>query len=462
MLVAGLVMGLALGVAWSPREAGVEAGQDAGRQAGGGGGGQSIRMGGGGGVPGKTRRERSSRTERSGGGVRTGELSAEALMEVMGGIRDETDLNLMELARMAGMITRLSEMETLGLLIELTVEDGTSDEDRDMKEIRGMLAGIVFTRLCELNGPEAMRMAADEELGEQLGKNMDDVLAIGMNSWVAADPDGARQWMDVLLGQADQLAIDGGGEEDLEGMMALLKDEDLLVSYMRGMARHDAEGLAESVGKLRHEEVRKGVEAKVFEAVAATETSAEGLVKLLEQYDDAPSFDGRMEAIERLSKLDNARAAEWVEARPVSVERDNLITRVGLDMLEEDPAAAAEWYMAQEMKAEHRDADRMQRIAWRWGKQDYEATAEWLVGQPDNSARDASESSMAQLAADRKDWGTSLGWIGGIADEEIRSTALNQVLRRGWNSSERVMNAELLEAAALAGVGDAAREYGAK
>ena len=383
-------------------------------------------------------------------------------MEVLGAIDDEDELNLMQLARMAGMVTQMSEGEAVGLLQELmAVKEG---EDHDATQMKRILGVFVFSRLCEVNGPEAMRMVAEGELGVTMGSQTDEMLAMGMNAWVAADPEGARRWFDGVLGEVDALALDGGMEEDMKnatGVMKLLQEKDLMDAYLRGMAKHDAEALTKSVESLRHEQVREAMEAEILEAVVETETTADGMVALLQQYEGAEGTDARMAAIRKLSELDNARAAKWLEGRAPSAERDHLVTRVADDMMKKDPAAGAAWYMDQELHDADREADRLQRITWQWGRADYEEASQWLERQPDGTARDGAESGMAQMAAGRQEWAESMAWLDGISNEKIQADAMQRILRSGWNPTEKVMNAELLEAAEAAGFGEQAREYGA-
>ncbi len=355
----------------------------------------------------------------------------------------------------------MSEGEAMGMLEELTeVKDG---EENDAREMKAVLAVFLFSRLCEVNGPEAMRMVADGEFGATMDGQADEMLAMGMNAWVAADPEGAKEWFDGVIGEVDALALDGGMEEDMEnatGVMKLLNEQELMDAYLRGMAKHDAEGLAKSMEGLRHEEVREGMEASIFEAVVEAETTVDGMIGLLKQYEGTEGTYARMTAIRKLSELDNAQAAKWVEGRQASAERDHLGTQVAGDMLKKDPAAGAKWYMEQEIHDASREADRLQRITWQWGGKDYEAASQWLERQPDGAVRDGAESSMAQVAAGRRQWTESMAWLGSISDENVRITAMDNVFRRGWNRSEKVMDTGLLEAAEAAGLGEAARDYG--
>ena len=443
-----MALGLAFGVAWSPRA------QDEG-------GARSSRghhaRGEAGGLPDSTeasrklREDRAIRKRRKGPGV--GELTREALIQSFSGLANE-EANLMELARSCGMITTMGESEARDLLLALARPQEGDAEDAD--EMRGIISAIVFTRLCELNGPEAMGMVAAGELGEEFD---DDFVALGMNSWMAADPEGAGAWFYEFVAEADELA-DGVrmGEEEIEEEMTLLENNEFLAAAMRGLAKHDASALSEYVEEIADVEFRELMEMKVFEAAVANETSAEGLLALLEQ-DLGEASHERREAVLKLSELDLAAAVQWVEKAPVGAERDSLVSLVASEMLEDDPASGAEWYMSQELVSEEIQSDRMEDIVSQWGYKNLEAADEWLSAQSNDEQRDPAEARLAQIASYKEDWRKAMNWIGEISDEEVRNAALREVFNRGYRRGGGAVNADLNQAAEEAGFGEAAEKY---
>jgi hypothetical protein len=445
-------LGLAFGVAWSPR-----AQDGGGAQSSRGGGGHNA-MGDAGGLPSSTeasrklREDRAVRKRRKGTGV--GELTKEALMQSFMGVVNEEEANLMELARYCGMITTMGESEAHDLLRALALPLEGDEENAD--EIRGIISAIVFTRLCELNGPEAMGMVAAGELGEEFE---DDFTSLGMNSWIAADPDGAREWFYGLLAEGDELAL-SGGEEEAEGRLLLLEDgDDLVGATVRGLAKDDLADLTERVGQLEDPEVRADMETAIFEASVKNETSVEGLLALLETNQGESGRSGRYEALEKLRKLDVAQAAEWVENVEVSNERDRMVSRVADSMLESDPASGAEWYMNQELMSEGPQNDRMAHIVQSWAGKDFEAAESWLETQANDAQRDESESRLARIATYQNEWDGALGWVGDISDDAMREKALRSVLKHGYDRRGEEMNADLLQAAEEAGFGEEARGF---
>lgn len=447
-----MALGLTFGVAWSPRPQ-----DDGGARSSRGTGGRNAR-GDAGGLSNSTeasrklREDRTARKRRKGTGM--GELTREALIQSFSGVVNEEEANLMELARYCGMISTIGESEAQDLLSALALPQEGDGEDAD--EMRGIISAIVFTRLCELNGPEAMRMAAAGELGEEFD---DDFTALGMNSWVAADPEGASEWFYGLLSEGDELAL-SGGEEEAEGSLLLLEDgDDLVGATVRGLAKHDLADLTERVGQLNDPEVRANMETAIFEASVENETSVEGLLALLETNQEESGSDGRREALKKLRKLDLVRAAEWVENVEVSVERDRMVSQVAGSMLEADPASGAEWYMNQELASEERQGARMEQIVGEWGVKDFEAAESWLETQANDAQRDSSESRLAQFATYQNEWDGALSWVGDISDDAMREKALRSVLKHGYDRRSEKMNADLLQAAEEAGFGEEARSF---
>jgi hypothetical protein len=302
-----------------------------------------------------------------------------------------------------------------------------------------------------------MRMAAAGELGEQWKNDSDELVAMGMNSWVAADPQGAQQWFEGLLGDADKLAL-AGLEEDMTGSMALLGDDEIRQAYFNGMAKHDAKGLEQRMGQFQHEDVRSTMESEVLEALVRQEHSKAGLIALLDRSGDG-AFDAREEALKKLGKQDPRSAAKWVEDQPVSDARDNHVTQVAMDFMTKDPDAGVDWYMKQELHDESREGDRTSHVVGRLAQVDYGKAVSWLEEQPDGPARDSAEAKLAHSAAGRKNWADSMTWIAGIENDGARKQTLDRVLRRGWDSQDKALRPEVLEAAEAAGFGEAAQGY---
>ena len=404
----------------------------------------------------RTHRARTGRTgsPRSGSGNLTTDFLA--FMGSLSDVDDLEDLNMVEFVRQASALTYLSEGQAHDLLVALTKppEEG---EEHDQGDLRQIASALVFARLCEVNGPEAMRMAAAGELGDQWKNDRDELVAMGMNSWVAADPQGAQQWFEGLLGETDKLAL-AGLEEDMTGSMALLGDDEIRQAYFNGMAKHDAKGLEQRMGQFQHEEVRSTMEGEVLEALVRQEHSKAGLIALLDRSGDG-AFDAREEALKKLGKQDPRSAAKWVEDQPVSNARDNHVTQVAMDFMTKDPDAGVDWYMKQELHDESREGDRTSHVVGRLVQVDYGKAVNWLEDQPDGPARDSAEVKLAHSAAGQQNWGDSMAWIAGIESEGTRRQALDRVLRRGWDSQDKALRPEVLEAAEAAGLGEAAQGY---
>lgn len=398
-----------------------------------------------------TRTSKSSRERRSPRASAI-ELDLDSILAVVGNLDDESEANVMGVARVAGLLAHASEFEAKELLLEIvTHKDELKDSDQHI--LAGLVAITAFSRICELNGPEAMRMLVSGELPEDPGA---DLATLGMNAWIAADPEGARRWYEGLLRDVDDLAMAGGKEAAMEGMLKLLKDDDLRESYYRGMARHDAEGMREQIDDLAFGELRDSVREEFLDALIEEEETAQGLVKILEE--GGADGDGRLNAIAKLSRLDVVAARRLVEAEAPSLARDNEVTQVATILLKQDPEAGAEWFMGQEMVGDERPADRLQRIVGAWGPRDLEGADAWLSSQPSTTDRDHAEMLLATYSAGAKDWDRTFYWIG-ETDPETWSRQLDKVFKNAWDKTSGSLPPDVSEAAEAAGFGEAADNF---
>ena len=77
------------------------------------------------------------------------------------------ETNFMELVRQAALVTRMSEREVSSLLIGMRERAERGELGRGVLE--PVFEAILYSRLAELNGPEAMRRALAGEVGEAEG-----------------------------------------------------------------------------------------------------------------------------------------------------------------------------------------------------------------------------------------------------------------------------------------------------
>ncbi len=354
------------------------------------------------------------------------------------GIRSETQLNPMELIRRMYLLTQLRESEVLDVLASLSkAEDSIGGPEF------GTMAGMIaLTRLAELNGPEAMRLIYSKELASMWNGSAEDAASVMvMNSWVAADPEGAKRWFEAGMKQLDQ-----------EEMKDLMDNDDFRQSYYDGMAKHDPEALAREVGNDSDPDKRD----EVMVALVRNAKAPEELVELLDGCIGV--YDARTEAIEKLSKVDLKAAAAWVEKQVVDNARDHDIEDVALVMLDRDTERGIEWYMAQEFADAEHEEDRLSKIVYHLAEDDLDRAVEWLELQPDDATRDSAEISMAWQVKGRG-WSERMRWLVRVGDVDRRNEALKTMFRSEWHREEGRLPDHVIEAAEKAGIGDAARSY---
>lgn len=390
-----------------------------------------------------------SRRQRN--GISSIELTPENLIGIFAGIDDESEINPMEFARYAAQISNLNELESIALLKSL---QGPFDEDDyETGETAGIVSVIVFSRLCEVNGPEAMRMLDSGELGEELVEEMS---GIGMNSWVAADPDGASRWINETMGKIDELALSGADLDELEELNSL--SEELMASYVHGMSAIDPEKLKNNIASYQSDEVRDTMQELLTDQLVNKANSKEEITALLED----PTLDsdyGKTDLVRKLSATDPELAADYAQSQPQGRARDEMLASVAEQLINENPAEGAEWYQQQELSPDSSESKRLQKITSQWMHQDLEEAASWLLEQPNTSERDAAESSLAQQSANSEDWDAAFEWSADISDPEKRKNATNQIIRQAWNSYQNTFNPEAAEAARRAGLENEIRPY---
>ncbi|MEP4077486.1 hypothetical protein [Haloferula sp.] len=379
--------------------------------------------------------------------------SLEELLTTLSTIGDESQLDMMLLIRHASMLTRLNESEAIDLLQHLA-QPVADDDFGEREEFNEIASAIIFTRLCELNGPEAMRMASAGELMEGLDE---DVTVWGMNSWIAADPEGAQRWYEGIMKDADAFILKGDENATPPAMMMVIDNDETRRAYFNGMAKHDPEALEESINQFESDDVRNAMRADLMISLVGQETQAEGLVDILNK--STEHNEARGLAIEKLSELDPDQAVAWIETQPAGKSRDNEINTVASTLMDRDSESGIDWYMSQQMHDPEREKDRLSRITYHLARDDSTVAAQWVEQQPDNATRDHAELAMAWTYANQKDWDSSMAWVAGVENQSSRDDTLNKIFERGWNREEGALQPEILSAAEAAGFGDAAGAY---
>ena len=377
----------------------------------------------------------------------------EELLTTLSTLKNEDELNITDLIRRASLLTMLREDEALDVLGMLAGRAGETGRSDDFVELA---SAVVFARLCELNGPGAMDLLYDARYAPLWENDREELAAIGMNSWVAADPEGARLWFDGALDQVEKWQP-GDPEAAPSTALRLLQSDDFRAASMNGLASQDPLAMEERLAAIPDKHAREELQDDLYRSLVRNESSTEGLTALLDRCADLP--EARREAVAKLDSIDPHAAAAWVEKQEVDPLRDNDVTGVADALMKQDLDAGIDWYMSQEFSDPARHSDRMSRIVSRLANEDPERAAAWLVQQPDNATRDPAEVSMAWSAMNRRDWSDSLEWLSRVSSEKLRQDNLNTVLARGWDREQKALRPEVVAAAEAAGFGEQAREY---
>ena len=383
------------------------------------------------------------------------ELTPENLIQAFGAIHDEEKINPMEFARYGTQLSQLNEFEAKALLIELK---GPFDEDQEKEaEVAQFASIVIFSRLCELNGPEAMKMLHDGELDDDL---IDDLSSIGMNAWVAADPEGASHWFNGALSKLDQIIAEGGDSENIQDPAAsLIVDSDMFESYMREMTTLDPEGLKNSITQYQSDEVKETLQESLAEHLVENLNSKEEIISVLNDNTFAHYEHGKIDLVQKLSESNPREAASYVEAQAPSATRDAMMLRVANALFQEKPAEGAAWYQKQELSPETLEFERLQHITTHWMYSDLEGAATWLLEQPNDNQRDRSEALLANRSAQTKEWEAAFRWSADISNTSTQQESIQNLLNQAWNRRENTLDPDAVQAARQAGYGQIVDDY---
>lgn len=380
-----------------------------------------------------------SRDGRRGGrrsGSAGGTVNLEDLMTFLDGmaqVDDIEELNFLALLRHGHFITGLSENEASSLLLTLTSE---ADEDNG-DDMRRVIHALVFARLAELNGPEAMRIAAHGELGEIWDGDEDDLAGIGMSSWVDADPEGAAEWFRQ------------GGLGDPK-VMELMNDGSVQNSFFAAMARHDTETALELL-----EESGGTARTRSIQAIARYQPTVEALEDLL---DHQTLPEAREEVLEVLSDRDPAAAAGWLDRQGAIRGREVFVEDVADRYMNRELDNGVEWYMKQEL-SEERQVERLELIVQHLASEDLTRAGNWLEEQGDSAIRDNAEVRLAAQLANSHRWEESFDWMSSVENEQRQQDGVERIFRQGWDRENKTMVPEAESAAREAGYGEQLEEY---
>jgi hypothetical protein len=114
-------------------------------------------------------------------------------LESLAMVDDFEEVNFMQLLRHGAFVTSMSEREVADLLATLTKQAEEEDQGHNSQELSQIFSALLFARMMELNGPDAIKMMMAGEMGARWNGDEDELLAIGMSSWGRRGSGGSSQ-----------------------------------------------------------------------------------------------------------------------------------------------------------------------------------------------------------------------------------------------------------------------------
>lgn len=378
--------------------------------------------------------------------VSSGEIGIDNLLDYlkeMSQKRNSGDPNFLELVRHGAMIGELDANGVQNLIAQL---DAMVAEDSQFEDLAEFAAGIAFMRWCEVDGPAALAELVVTK-SNLMKKEADDFAKVGIQAWTAADPEGARVWVEKEVRELDQLLQDGKKPTELE---SVLDQEELYKIFLEEYVEVRGQDALEIFQDVQNEEIKSKLRDNVIESLAEREDSVAELQNLLSQTEPG-ELNSRREVIRKLAVKANTESRFWVEQQVPTKERDHLVTLVAEEYLKSDLPAAADWYLKQELVGETRHQDRYSRIFGVWRQKDLAAAYSWLMLQPDTPSRDTAESLAANSAVGQKDYLSAVEWVSGIQNEGLKQQAFDRIIKNAKRQEEGGLPEGMLEAAKEAG-----------
>ena len=129
--------------------------------------------------------------------------------------KNSGDPNFLELVRYGAMIGELDAQGVQDLIVQL---ETMTQENPKLGEMAELTTAIAFIRWCEVDGPGALAELSVTE-NEILKDEADDMAEAGIRAWTAADPEGARAWIEGEIGTLDQMIQKGQELGEIETVL---------------------------------------------------------------------------------------------------------------------------------------------------------------------------------------------------------------------------------------------------
>lgn len=276
----------------------------------------------------------------------------------------------------------------------------------------------------QLDGASAME--AVSKLGRDPRRRAEAGIA-AITGWASTDPEGAKAHLDGLDNQLErgvlaQGIVNGLANTDpgaaTEFVLELEKSqrENIGSTDRAGGARQWLErGRAYAYDRQLDTIANAQIERGMNTATNWAEGLPDGAIK-------ASAFD---RVAERYAKENPTAAAEWVRSHAEHNYAERAVREVAEELSRENPEEAVRWLADLPRETQSRAIHQSME---RWAREDPVAAGNFLRDMDPSDSRDAAVRSYAN-EVDGTDPGMAAEWAGSIANEEIRSEALNGVAR---------------------------------
>jgi len=319
-----------------------------------------------------------------------------AAAELRGGAQ-----NISATTRALALLTQIPSDEAREAL---TLVAGVSDESA-----RSLLYKYILSHWAETHPREALRFAREELPEQHRLATAEGVLA----AWAARDPE----------------AVIGWNRKESGGMAPAPVRESLLAVIFKSLASRDLAKAFQNLGRVDSLNERAQALRGILDTVQTAKDRERILVAAAGLEDQELRTQTRRAVVESWGRHDPKAAAAWVQSAEPAWERPRLMDTLGLTWLQSDPAAAATWWLAQEL-----GPNTLVKIVNVWSQKDTNAAGQWLNSQPAGPQSDIARMTFARQVADR-DAESALHWAATVTDETMRRTASEHILQN-WRARE--------------------------
>ena len=295
-------------------------------------------------------------------------------------------------------------------------------ENRDSTS--GTQMALFLRAWGQLDGAAAME--AVNELGRDPRQRAEAGIA-AITGWASADPEGAKAHLASLDNELErgvfaQGIVNGLASSDpnaaTEFVLELEQSQNqAIASSNRGNGAREwfERGRAYAYDRQLETIANAQIERGMGTATNWAEALPDGAIK-------ASAFD---RVAEHYAKENPTAAAEWVKGHSQHEYAERAVREVAEELSRENPEEAVRWLVDLPSQSQSRA---MHQSMERWAREDAVAAGNFLRQMDPSDSRDAAVRSYAN-EVDSSDPSMAAEWAGSIANEEMRSQALNGVAR---------------------------------